>query len=252
MKFIKFFVRLIVIFNIFIYCSATNLMSQSNLIKLATLEWPPYVSKKVKGMGFTSEIANQTFKKAGYDVKIYFMPWAKVLKDVERGKYDAGFPAYYSKQRNFIYGLSKMIAKGPLVFAKRKDSPIDYKQLTDLKKFKIGIVRGYVNTTEFDNANYLKKEIGNSDEQNLRKLLKKRLDLVVIDKYTAIHILKTKIIKEKESITFLNIPLEEKGLYVAFSKKKSDYKKKLDIFNTAFDAITKEGLIDKIMKKYDL
>jgi len=235
----------LIFFSIFI-----NSYADDKIIKLATLEWPPYISKQIKEYGFTAKISTEAFKRVGYSVSIHFMPWAKVLKDVERGKFDAGFPAYYSKERDEKYGLSHMIAKGPLVFATNKNTNIKYSTLKDLKDYKIGIVRGYVNSDAFDNAQFLNKMVGNSDEQNLKRLLKKRLDIVVVDQFTAVHFMNTILQNNSQLIEFLSPPLDEKELFVAFSKKNDNYKQLLEDFNHGLELITTDGTIQSIMKSY--
>jgi polar amino acid transport system substrate-binding protein len=224
--------------------------SSERVIKLATLNWAPYVEENLENCGFTSEIVSQIFKKAGYQVKIYFMPWARVLAEVKTGEYDAMYPAYYSEERSRIYAFSNQIAEGPLVLCKRSDDTIEYKNLIDLKPYKIGVVRGYVNTPEFDAAVYLNKKIVNNDKQNLLKLLTGRIDIAVIDKYTAKQIIKIDIPHAAEKLDFLDPPLENKLLYVGFSKKRKDYQNLLKSFNQALNEMIKKGLIDNIVKKH--
>src|SRR5436309_1225987 len=59
------------------------------------------------------------------------------------------------------------------------------KALEGLKGLKFGITRGFAVAKEFDNAAFLRKEEVPSDELDLKKLESKRIDLVVIDKFTA-------------------------------------------------------------------
>ena len=119
--------------------------------------------------------------------------------------------------------MSNSFAEGPLVFCKKKGADVSYKTLQDLKPYRIGVVRGYVNTPEFDAADYLRKDIANSDELNLRKLLKGRVDLVVIDKFTAQHILSTAIPEGVDAIEFLEPHLQEKPLYQVMVAKQQEY-----------------------------
>lgn len=224
--------------------------SSDKVIKLATLNWEPYVEKNLENHGFTSEIVSEVFKKAGYQVEIHFMPWARVLTEVKTGEYDAMYPAYYSEERARTFALSNSIARGLLVLYKRSSDTILYKTLMDLKPYKIGVVRGYVNTPKFDSAVYLNKKIVNSDKQNLLKLLTGRIDLAVIDNYTAKRIIKTDIPQAIEKLEFLEPPLENKGLYVGFSKAIKDYPKVLKDFNQALNDMINKGLIDDIVKKH--
>ncbi len=246
-----FFVfRTIIAIVLFLTAFQSTAVSSDRIIKLATLNWSPYVEENLENYGFTSEIVAQAFKKAGFPVKIYFMPWARVLTDVKAGEYDAMYPAYYSEERSRLYALSKPIADGPLVFCKRSDENITYKTLRDLMPYRIGVVRGYVNTLEFDSADYLIKKTVNTDKQNLLKLVAGRIDLAVIDKYTAKQIIKTHIPHAAGKLDFLEPPLENKPLCVGFSKAIKDYAGLLKAFDLALDEMIRTGGIDNIMEKY--
>jgi len=237
---------------IFLAVFQSAAFSSDRVIKLATLNWAPYVEESLENYGFTSEIVSEVFKKAGYQVKIDFMPWVRVLTEVKAGEYDAMYPAYYSEERSRIYALSQPISKGLLVLCKRSDEKIKYKTLLDLKPYKIGVVRGYVNTPEFDSAAYLNKKTVNNDKQNLLKLLSGRIDLAVIDKYTANQIIKTCIPHAAGKLNFLEPPLDNKSLYIGFSKAIKDYPMLLKDFNQALGEMIKEGEIDNIVKKHEL
>lgn len=216
-------------------------------IRLATLNWAPYVGEELDQYGFTSEIVTKAFERAGYTVQIDFMPWARVLKVVERGRYDAAYPAYYSEERAQTYLMSEAFAQGPLGFYARADDDIAYAALEDLQPYKIGVVRGYVNTPEFDQADYLNTEAADSDVQNLKKLLVNRLDLVVIDKLTAQYIINTEMPDDADRLKFLDPPLDEKPLHVIFSREAAGYEEKVSDFNEGLRRLQEEGIIQEIM-----
>ena len=85
---------------------------------------------------------------------------------------------------------------------------------------------------------------------NLKKLIKKRIDLIFIDKHVAKHILKKNYPQYIEELEFMNPPLEYKKLYVAFSKKRKFYNKKLNAFNKGLSSMYKDGTVRKIIKKH--
>lgn len=228
-------------------CSA---FADAPTVTLATLNWEPYVNEEVVDGGFTTEIVRQAFERAGYQVDITYMPWIRVLSEVENGAFDAMYPAYYSESRSRVYALSTPIASGPLVLCKLADRPLRYRSLEDLKPFRIGVVRGYVNTADFDNAHYLDKRIVNSDKQNLLKVLTGRIDLAVVDMYTAQQIIDTAIPQAKGKLDFMKPPLEVKPLYVGFSKNRDGYRQRLEAFNQALREMINEGLVQKIYNEH--
>jgi polar amino acid transport system substrate-binding protein len=222
------------------------------IISLAVSEWPPYVSNDLKNYGLTSEIVAEAFSRVGHTVKMSFMPWKRALHKVAEGVYDATYPAYYSEERAQLYAMSKPFFAAPMGFYKRKDSPIAFQTLQDLQAYTIGIVRAYVNTSEFDAAAYLKKDIADDDEQNLKKLLKGRVDLIIIDKFTAQHILNTHMPEGKALLEFLEPPLDMKSFHLLVSRNIKDSEQTLHDFHRGLQEMVADGTISRILKKHNL
>jgi polar amino acid transport system substrate-binding protein len=221
-------------------------------VSLTSTNWEPYNGELLPNYGFASEIISEAFKRVGYKVSFTFLPWNRAYKDTIKGKYDGLFASYYSKKRAEIFAPSDPYISGPLVLCSRQETEIKFKTLRDLSSYTIGVVRGYVNTPEFDKADYLKKEEVNSDILNLIKLIRGRVDLIVIDKYTALYYLKNapSVQGDLNNVRFLSPPLEEKPLHIMFSKAVSDYKLKLDGFNRGLREIKADGTFEGILRKY--
>ncbi len=219
-------------------------------VKLATLDWEPYIGQNLEGQGFVAAIIREAFKRSGYEVSFEFMPWARVVKMASEGQYDGYAPEYYSEEVKAHSVFSDAFPGGPLGFFAKKDKNITYSKLEDLAPLTIGVVRGYVNTAEFDAAAYLKKEEAADDLTNLKKLSKDRLDLVVIDKYVGAYLIQTEMPDQKDALCFVYPPLEEKELFVAFSKKAPGHEAKLKAFNEGLQQIKDDGTLQAIMTKY--
>lgn len=221
-----------------------------NTVSIATLDWSPYVGEDLEGYGFTTEILRVAFERAGYKLKVTFMPWARGLLETESGNYDAIYPAYYSEERTQNYIYSDAFAEGPIVFYKRKGDAITYTKLEDLKPYRIGVVRGFVNTAEFDAADYLQKDVVDRDEQNLQKLVLGRIDLAVVDKFAAQYIFASTFPEGKDQLEFIEPPLDVKPLYVMFSRKIPNGEELMKAFNTSLKQMIADGTIDEILTKY--
>ena len=228
-------------------------------VTLATLEWEPYIGPNMKSNGYVYEIVEQALKRSNIAVDIRFLPWARAVNTVQTGKRDGLFPEYYDEGRLADFVFSDSFPGGPVGLYKRKDNKISYSvdpqkyqtaALKALQQYKFGVVRGYVNTKEFDEATFLKKEEVNSDETNLKKLFKGRIDFIFIDKYVAKHIIVTKYPHYLGELEFMEPPLEVKPLYIAFSKKAKDYESKLKSFNSGLKLLEKDGSLTKIMEKH--
>ena len=88
-----------------------------------------------------------------------------------------------------------------------------------------------------------------SDEENLRKLAGGELDLIVIDKLVARHLISSRMPGETGKLVPVEPPLLIQPLFVIFPKKLPQSDKRLKDFNKALDELTKSGGVNMIMKK---
>lgn len=229
-------------------CTAPDLSQSADTVSLATLDWEPYIGEKLKGQGYVATLVRESYKAAGYTTEIKFMPWARVVAMTKEGKYDGYLPEYYTETLKTDFLVSDPFPGGPLGFFKRKAEAIDFKILEDLKPYKIGVVRGYVNTDAFDKASFLQKDIANNDLTNLKKLIGKRIDLAIGDKFVGLYLLKQEIPDLAGEVEFIEPPLEEKSLYLCIAKKTPDAEAKLKAFNNGLKTIRDNGTLSSIMK----
>lgn len=114
------------------------------------------------------------------------------------------------------------------------------------------MVRGYVNSPAFDRAEYLLKEPTDSDESNLQKLLRGRIDLAVIDWHTARHLIENRIPRGIGRLEPLEPPLQVKPLYLGVSKQVPGYRSVVADFNRAISDLSSEGALEQIRRKHDI
>jgi polar amino acid transport system substrate-binding protein len=230
----------------------TGPASAGRTVRLATLEWAPYIGKDLPAEGYAGELIRTAFERSGYQVTFFYMPWQRAVKTVLEGSYDGLCPAYYTEKRAKTFSLSADFPAGPLVFAKRKDKSITFNRLEDLKPYKIAGVRGYANTKAFDSADYLQKSYTNSDRTGYRRLLFGHVDLWLADKFVAQYTMSRNMPERAKEIDFVAKPLAVKNLYVAFSKSKPDYKTLTRDFNRGLAEVLHDGTLQKILADHGL
>jgi len=162
---------------------------------------------------------------------------------------DGLFSAYHSAERTKYFAISTPYIQSDIRFCILKNRNIRFENLPSLTPYTIGVVTGYVNSPAFDKADYLKKDVASSDLTNLRKLLSKRVDLIVIDKYVALYHLKNSpfIGGNIRDVKFLDPPLILMPVHLMLSKAISGYEKKLFDFNTGLKLIQKDGTYNRII-----
>lgn len=146
-------------------------------VYFTSLEWPPYSGENLRGQGASVAVARAAFEVMGYELHVDFYPWARTvgLAKAEETHYHGYFPEYYSPDIEQAFLFSDAMGQGPLGFAELKARPMKWNSLDDLSRYKVGVVRGYVNTEALDQRirdGRIKAEAVVADSNNLRKLSK--------------------------------------------------------------------------------
>jgi len=222
------------------------------LIRLSSLEWPPYSGANLPGQGATIAVVRAALAAVGYSLEVTFYPWSRavhVAEDPSSG-FAGYFPEYHSEAVALSFRYSDPIGFGPLGFAQPTGAAITWKRLADLDRYVIGTVKDYVNTSEFDAlvaGGILNVSEALNDTSNLMKVAYHRIDMAVIDEnvlnYLVSHDSDLRMVAD--DLEFNSTLLENKSLYVCF--------------NGANDHLTKvlnEGLalidVNKIQREYFL
>jgi|GEM_PF-514092 len=220
--------------------------------RFATIEWPPYAGEHLQERGFIVEIVETAWGKSGHDLSLEFLPIKRALLSVRDGLCAAMFPYIRENEGgDSTFWLSDPFAGAAIVFYKRKsDKLVSYKTIHDLKPYSIGVVKGFSYTPEFDSADYLQKEGVREVRLNFMKLAKKRIDLVIADKYVADSLFKNELAEIAPTVEQIDPPFSVRPMYVAFSKKNPKAEDMLRHFNTGLRKIKSDGTLDRIMEKY--
>ncbi len=216
-------------------------------VVLATLDWEPYIGRGLKDQGYVAVVVREAFKRSGIDVEIQFHQWSRVIGLAKKGRVDGYFPEYYADSITAYARFSDPIPAGPLGFFKRADADIDFTTLELLKGYRIGIVKGYINSREFDMANYLEKHPVKDDLSNLKLLLAGRVDLVVADKYVGHHLVNLHMPDQLAAIKFLPKILEQKDIFVCISTKIQKTGYFLNAFNEGFRQMKADHTLDELL-----
>ncbi|HWP94617.1 MAG TPA: ABC transporter substrate-binding protein [Gammaproteobacteria bacterium] len=214
---------------------------QDATVRLASLEWPPYTGAQLPEQGTSSAVVRAAFAAAGYRVEIDFFPWSRAVlmaRSPDSG-YDGYFPEYYAAHLERDFFFSKPIGEGPLGFAHLVNRPLEWNSLDDLAGTRIGVVQDYVNTEEFDRRvaeGRLTVEAVTSDRLNVRKLLRGRLPVIVIDRNVLEYWLRHDEFSRAGAgqIAFNDRLLAVKKLYVCFTRTPRG-QQLLQAFNAALE-----------------
>lgn len=243
--------------------------NSEKILRLATLNWPPYISEEQCNMGWVFQLTVAMLVSKGYQVRIQFFPWKRAVRAVELGDQDILFPEYffdetvYSKNvknthRRNITILSDHFDGGLLSLVKLRGVNDPFSgDLSVLKNNIFGVVRGYQNTPEFDQmvARGELKTIEAGDElQLVRMLLAKRVDYIVVDPKVLDYMIKNSPLSKIEKIRMLteteNVEpaLQYNYLYYAISKKNDRWLEIQEDINAALVTFKDSAEIQRMIK----
>lgn len=77
--------------------------AQADTLRVATLDWAPYVGPDLPGKGLASRILDEALALDGHRAELVFLPWQRALKEAAEGRFDALMPAYLSPERRELF-----------------------------------------------------------------------------------------------------------------------------------------------------
>lgn len=215
-------------------CVLLSLSAQAapgdRIVRLATLEWPPYNSAALPDGGLNTALVRAAFARAGYRLEVVAMPWVRAVDTGKRdAAFDGYFPEYLSPEVRRDCFLSARAGESPVGLARLGDSSFLARSVDELTRYRVGVVSGYNNTEAFDDnvrKGVQQVDRAASDEQNLIKLLRRRVDLAIIDRNVLLWLLghSPRLKGAAANVQFLEPPMQEQGLYICFKRSRRGQK----------------------------
>lgn len=219
----------------------------------ATCPFEPYYGPDMKELGPFIKLTKMAFKEAGYDLTVEIKPWARCVKEAKEGKFDILVGVWYNEERSKWMAFSNPMLDNEVGFYKRKGSDLTFSGYPDLKakNVKIGTVRNYVNPKGFDDAK-LFIEPANDDITNMRKLLKGRIDLVLVDRLIAKHLVQKEMKDRVDELVWIATLQKNPLMNGILKTTKRDWKTIHMKFNEGVDSLKSKGLVSEVLNEYGL
>lgn len=129
---------------------------------------------------------------------------------------------------------------------------VQWNIITDLCKYKIGVASGYSYGNEFDNTDCLKStvEAVTLEEQNLKKLLAKTIDITFMDDTAATYLIRKNLNSSSKLIKLgTRQPLTSLSVHLVCSKNNTSCYNVIRKFNEGLRILNADGTIDSIVRK---
>jgi polar amino acid transport system substrate-binding protein len=196
----------------------------ASAVRLAAEEWPPFVSASLPENGMSGAYSSAVFARFGSTATIDYFPWKRTMEvGMNDPRYAGLLAVWRTPLRETQCYFSTPIGTTLNVLAYLKEAPVAVAALRDLGELRLGTVAGYSNGEEFDGLvrrGVLHVQEGVNDETNLRKLLIKRFDAMVIEKRVLRHLLASHRFTraERERIGFAENLFRERTVHICFQR----------------------------------
>lgn len=219
-------------------------------LRVAASAWPPYVDEKAERKGVAVAIVEQALTRAGYELSMVVDIWPRSLEGTRSGVYDVIAAAWYSDERNKELAFSQPFMENHLKFVKLKSSDITFDTMDDLNGKMIGTVRDYAYGEPFESAALVIRAPTNHALQNLNRLAKGQIDLVLADEYEAVYNIKNFLPGQENDFEVLPKIISTNSLHIAISRAHPDYEKILRDFDAEIVKMKGDGSLQAILDDY--
>lgn len=194
--------------------------------RCVSLAYPPLIQQDGGGPahGLAVDVVRAVFARLGHDLTVEVMPWARSLTMVRLGQRDCVFTIFRTPEREqFLDFSNESIIPQLIYFYARKDAGLAFNgDLSALAGRRVGTVMKVNYGERFDAARerFTVQEVATL-EQNFRKLVLGRVDLVPSNVYTATYTLANMHDPAVDTeVVRLPIPLENVASHIAFAKNR--------------------------------
>jgi len=201
--------------------------------------------------GFAVEAAVEVLKRAGYDVTVTLLPFARAMQKTTEGGVMTG--VFQSAERAKIYDYSSPLVYENVVVAVAKGKEFPFNAAADLAGKKLGLQDTFFYGDDFA-AVKSQITLDNDSSPSLRakKLAAGRVDAALFNpgKSSVMNSAKEGGLSEDE-LTVLPKPLAKLGNYLVVGKNVAGGAETLARINKAIAAANADGTLAKIMAKYE-
>ncbi|KHD88926.1 MAG: hypothetical protein OM95_05465 [Bdellovibrio sp. ArHS] len=203
---------------------------QLAVINVGTSEIPPYFSASMKKGGALGYSLEKIFAQIGYKPVVHYVSWNRAKIMAEKGEIDCYAPTI---NNDLLPGFKffQTASKVPWVIIQRKKNPIEWQNLNDLYKYKVGRVLGYYLRDEERKIYTHGVDVQNTTDnsKNLLMVATGRIDYAVIDPVVFSFLVQTDptLIPHKDKLEINKRPLSysDYGIAIRDTEKLNTLKK---------------------------
>ncbi|WP_108650499.1 substrate-binding periplasmic protein [Dongshaea marina] len=230
---------------------SAGITAAGNTVRIASGDYPPYLSKTLPNQGLLSHIVTSAFGTQELKVEYGYFPWKRTAKLVKMGLWDASPGWVWSQQRAEDYWFSDTIVVGEGVFFYKKSTAskqFEWSGFKELHGLRVGMTLGYYYGKDLERARkngVIKVSNHKTDLEILMSLLAGKIDLAPLDRCVGLYLIDKHFPDKKEILTFADKPFQTNEYKMIFHKINQDSQGLREKFNQGLQSLDlKDNLKD--------
>lgn len=220
-------------------------------VHLMVEDYPPYINQQAEKQGIITGVVVDAFARVNVASKVDFKSWSEVERAVDD---DKALSFMWNKNKRLMkkWLFSKVIyqQKKQLLATQTFNRKIDH--LHNLRGIHIGLVKGLTYGDDIEGyRRKLKLSEHVSDYSNLKQLLAKQQQLMIVDPALAVY-LSSQFFKpeQKQQLKFVASPFfDEVSYYLVCAKQYGNCLNYIKKFNKGLAMLNKDGTLSKVFQQ---
>jgi len=226
-------------------------VTHAQTLNIGTAEWRPWQILNGEHLtGITPDILQELSKRTGYTMNVTPLPHKRLMDSFKSQQVDLEptvNPAWRDDQKDISVYTTPYFTTCDIILV-RKESGIKGTCASDFKGKSLGCGLGYYYPegfqAAFDSGDIVRDD-NPAAEKNLKKLLFKRIDGAILDKYQARYLLKIFNINPDDFETAYEFQPSKLSLRLHKSRQSL-----LPVLNKAIEDAIADGTVERIVAKY--
>lgn len=220
--------------------------SEPKTLRLASSDVSTFGSEYNTEVGYFNEVVRAVFEQQGINVKIEYFPYIRSLRMLQNEQVQAAYPIrrFYHEQTDLLYSAPLPSSSVSLLALQSVDL------LDDSTNHVVGVIKGEVLPPEILSDENFKITHAYNHLSLLKMLELKRVDAILIDRYSASELLVREAPSLIGKVKFDNRFTFNSPYYFTVRKDTPNAKAIISNFNQALLDLQKSGAIKQILTRY--
>lgn len=220
-------------------------------LRIVSSEFVPHNGEHLPQQGYAIELVRQIFESQQQQVSFEFFPWPRALKLSKQGEALAIVTLWFDNDRAKYLYYPTPLYMNYMRFYQRSQFPIDLLHVAQprKRKLRLGLVRGYSYHPSITNLPVTFVELS-SDLESLKMLALGRVDFVICEQLVAEHLLSHDLSSYQSQIRSVGPVLEEKPMYLAFSKAHPAATAMIQVFERGLLQLQQQQKLQSLLPHY--